>query len=128
MPGADKAANRLHASINRKESVVIYGDYAADGITSTAILLRFFTECTSFRPSWRLPDRRADHYGLDVASAKSIVANHKPLLLICVDSGTNSAEAASWLRSQGVDTVVVDHHPVSTLAAESVAIVNPKAH
>ncbi len=128
LPDAGKAEHRLRAAIEAKENVVIFGDYDADGITSTAILLRFLHSCTPFRPFWKLPNRKTDQYGLDVAMARKIVAEHRPTLLICLDNGTNSAEAVTWLRQQGADTIVVDHHLVTNLAVDAVALINPKAH
>ena len=128
LPDVDKAANRLAMAVNRCENVAIFGDYDADGITSTAILLRFLHSCTPLRPAWKLPHRKTDQYGLDMEMAGKIMAEFQPTLLICVDNGTNSADAVPWLRRQRVDTIIVDHHPVTTLAADAVAVINPKAH
>src|ERR1035437_8851777 len=55
-------------------------------------------------------------------------AEFRPTLVICIDNGTNAGEGVSWLRSQGVETIVIDHHPCTTLATSAVAMVNPKAH
>lgn len=128
LPDADKAAARLLQAIETGERVAIFGDYDCDGIASVSILLRFFKECTTLRPIWKLPNRKTDQYGLDIVMAEKLVTEFHPGLVICVDCGTNSAEAVTWLRQRGVDTVVVDHHPVTTMANDAVAIVNPKAH
>jgi single-stranded-DNA-specific exonuclease len=80
------------------------------------------------RPHWKLPDRRTDQYGLDLAMAARLMAEFHPDLLICLDNGTNCADAISFLRRNDVDTIIVDHHPVTTMAADAIAIVNPKAH
>ena len=128
LPAADKAAARLWTAINNNETVVIFGDYDADGITSTAILLRFLHSCTPLRPSRKLPNRKADQYGLDIAMAQKLVAEFSATLVICLDNGTNSGEAVAWLSQQGVDTLIIDHHPVTALAVDAVAILNPKAH
>jgi len=128
LPDAASAESRLRQAVANEERVVIFGDYDADGITSTSLMLRFFHECTTLRPHWKLPDRRTDQYGLDMAMAARLVAEFQPQLLICLDNGTNSAETIAWLRRNGVDAIIVDHHPVTTLAADATAIVNPKAH
>ena len=128
LPDAGKASARLLAASQNQERIVIFGDYDADGITSVSILLRFFHECTSLRPDWKLPNRQTDHYDLDLVAAEKMLAEFQPALVICIDNGTNAAESVAWLRSRGVDTIVVDHHPCTTLATTAVAMVNPKAH
>ena len=128
LPDAGKASARLLAAIQNKEHIAIFGDYDADGITSVSILLRFFHECTPLRPGWKLPNRQTDHYDLDLVAAKKMQAEFQPTLVICIDNGTNAGEGVSWLRSQGVETIVIDHHPCTTLATSAVAMVNPKAH
>jgi single-stranded-DNA-specific exonuclease len=128
LPDANKAFARLDRAISAREKVLIFGDYDADGITSTSILLRFFRECTSLSPAWRLPNRQTDHYGLDLEAAKKLVAEHNPSLLITIDCGTNSREAITWLKNRAVDTIIIDHHLVYSQATDAVALVNPKAH
>jgi single-stranded-DNA-specific exonuclease len=128
LPDAAKVITRLNQAIANGEPLTIFGDYDADGITSTTILLRFFEECTLLRPSWRLPNRQTDHYGLGLDAAKKLVNELRPKLLITIDCGSNSAEAISWLKTQGVDTIIIDHHLVYEPATDAVALVNPKAH
>ena len=128
LPHADKAAARLEQAIRTKEKVFVLGDYDADGVTCTAILVRFLGECTSLRPMWRLPSRKTDNYGLDLEAARKIATEHNPTLVVCLDHGTNSRDAVAWLHEQGVDVIVIDHHPVTCLAVDAIAMVNPKAH
>jgi len=110
LPEAEPFITRLTMAIHKKEKILIFGDYDADGITSTAILLRCLRETVAATPAWSLPNRAHDFYGLDLEKAKSLFMQHQPSLLVCVDCGTNSHEAISWLRQQGVDTLVVDRH------------------
>ena len=128
LPHAEKAAARLQEAVVKNERIVIFGDYDADGISSVAILLRFFAECSSLQPAWKLPNRQLDHYGLEIEMARKIVAEFQPTLLIAIDCGTNSAEAVSWLRQHGIDTIIIDHHPLLKLANDALAVINPKAH
>jgi single-stranded-DNA-specific exonuclease len=128
LPDADKVLSRLNHAVAESERVLIFGDYDADGITATSILLRFLDECMSQTPHWSLPNRQTDHYGLDLKKAKSLVCQHRPSLLLCLDCGTNSGEAILWLKQNGVDTIVVDHHPAEDLSTQALAMVNPKAH
>jgi single-stranded-DNA-specific exonuclease len=128
LPGADKALARLNRAAAKREAVLIFGDYDADGVTSVSLLLRFLGECTELKPQWALPNRQTDHYGLGLEKAQSLFAKYKPSLLICLDCGTNSVEAIAWLKRNGVDTIVVDHHPLEGERPEAAAIINPKAH
>ena len=128
LPDGEKAIARLSRAVANREQVLIFGDYDADGITATAILLRFLRESASFKVSWSLPDRRTDQYGLDLDKARSLVSRCQPTLLICVNCGTNSGEAIAWLKTNGVDTIVVDHHPAENPNPDAAAMVNPKAH
>src|ERR1035441_4431854 len=131
LPDAEKVLARLNRAAASRERVLIFGDYDCDGLTAVAIMLRFLGEARSLTPDWSLPNRQTDHYGLDVDKAKTLFARFRPSLLICLDCGTNSAaaEAFAWLKKQGVNTIVVDHHPPSEdMSTDAVATVNPKAH
>ncbi len=126
LPQIDQFIARLTTAVNNRERILIFGDYDADGITAVAIMLRYLRETASLTPMWALPNRQRDNYGLDLAMAKRLHAQQRPDLLICLDNGTNSAEAISWLRQHGVDTMVVDHHPLDGPVPGAVALVNPK--
>jgi single-stranded-DNA-specific exonuclease len=128
LPDIQPFVQRLTHAAQNKERILIYGDYDADGITATSILLRCLRDVAGISPLWSLPHRQYDHYGLDLEKAKSLFARHTPQLLITLDNGTNSTEAIAWLKSQGVDTLVVDHHPLDGATPQAVALVNPKAH
>ena len=131
LPDAEKVLARLNRAAANREKLLLFGDYDCDGISSTAILLRFLGQRTSLTPAFAfaLPDRRFDHYGLDLEKAKSLFCEFRPSLLNCLDCGTNSAEAVTWLKAHGVDTIVVDHHPPSEeKSTDAVAMGNPKVH
>ena len=128
LPEAEQFIQRLTAAIKNKEKILIYGDYDADGITSTAILLRCLRETAGITPAWSLPNRQHDFYGLDLEKAKSLFKNYQPTLLVCLDCGTNSHEAIAWLKQHGVDTLVLDHHPMEGSRPEAIALVNPNTH
>jgi single-stranded-DNA-specific exonuclease len=97
-------ALRLSGSLQRKQRIVIFGDYHCDGVTATSILLRFFHETTPIRPRWQLPNRSTDHYGSGLDTVKRILAAGKPVILIALNCGTNSGEAVRFLRANGVGT------------------------
>ena len=118
---------RLTAAVKNHERILIFGDYDADGITATTILLRCLRETAGITPMWSLPNRQFDHYGLDLIKAQSLRQQYQPTLLICLDNGTNSSEAIQWLKQEGVETIVCDHHPLEGSLPETI-VVNPKAH
>jgi single-stranded-DNA-specific exonuclease len=125
-PETEQFIGRLTTAIKNKEKILIYGDYDADGITATAILLRCLRETAGIAPAWSLPNRQHDHYGLDLEKAKSLFNQHKPSLVVCLDCGTNSHEAIAWLKQHGVDVLVADHHPLEGSRPAAIAVVNPK--
>jgi len=128
LPQIEQFIGRLTSAVNNQEPILIFGDYDADGITATAILLRCLRETVGIEPRWALPNRQHDHYGLDLEKARSLFAQHQPKLLVCLDNGTNSQAAIAWLRQQGVETLVVDHHPLEGTSPGATALVNPKTH
>ena len=126
LPGVDKAVLRLLQAIDEKESVVLYGDYDVDGVSSVAllsnVLAAFGLDSVPF-----LPTRMEEGYGLSAKGIEASLNGSVPDLLIAADCGTNSREEAVILKEQGIDLIILDHHePDSLGTAECVALVNPK--
>jgi single-stranded-DNA-specific exonuclease len=125
MPDMEKAVSRILEARNKKERIVIFGDYDVDGVSSTAILVKFLTEIGCI-VSYRLPHRVHDGYGLkdyffDELSRKDVK------LVITVDCGTRDIGPIKHAKSLGIDVIVTDHHAVpDNIPEEVVAIVNPK--
>lgn len=106
--GMTAARDRLRLAIERKERVLVFGDYDCDGICAVSILvlaLRDRTDVTYF-----IPNRITDGYGLSVEALKRIVARRKPDLVVTVDCGVTAVAEVEYLRSVGVDVIVTDHH------------------
>ncbi|MBP83487.1 MAG: single-stranded-DNA-specific exonuclease RecJ [Verrucomicrobiales bacterium] len=126
LPGVEKAVLRLIQAIDGRESVVLYGDYDVDGVTSVALLsntLRAF----GLEPLPFLPTRMEEGYGLSAKGIETSLNGSVPDLLIAADCGTNSRDEAVILKEQGIDLIILDHHePDSAGTAECVALVNPK--
>jgi single-stranded-DNA-specific exonuclease len=125
-PGMADAARRLATAVERREKVVLYGDYDVDGVTSLAILHRFLA-ALGLPNGWFLPSRESEGYGLSREGLDRVFAAHQPSLLVALDCGTSSHEEAAWLAARGVDLVIVDHHEPKNGTAPCVALVNPKA-
>lgn len=128
LPQMDEAVARILAAADQRETVVLYGDYDVDGVTSLmllkTILAAYGIEATPF-----LPHRIGEGYGISHEGLTRCLAECDPDLLIAVDCGTSSADEIRWLREQAIDVIVVDHHECPPEARpECVALVNPKAY
>ncbi len=116
------AIDRIYQAVKNGDSIIVHGDYDADGITSTAILVSVLQDLganvTPFLP------HRSDHgYGLNKDTLKGLVSEMK--LLIAVDCGISNGPEISWLAEQDIDVIVVDHHASPQILPEAVAIVHP---
>ena len=125
LPEMEAAVARILAAMDRREKVVLYGDYDVDGITSLAILARFFKACGIAVPCF-LPLRAEEGYGLSEAGLERCLEMHAPQLLLAVDCGTTSVREIAALRRRGVDVIVLDHHEPGSERPDCVALVNPK--
>jgi single-stranded-DNA-specific exonuclease len=104
-----KAVDRIHLARDRKEEVVIFGDYDADGVCSTAILWEALRAVGVVAKPF-LPHREKHGYGLSMRSLEAVLAEHKPQLLITVDNGVVAHDAFAELARLGIDTILTDHH------------------
>ena len=125
LPEMEAAVARILAAMDRREKIVLYGDYDVDGITSLAILARFFKACGIMVPCF-LPLRAEEGYGLSKAGVERCLEMHAPQLLLAVDCGTTSVREIAALRQRGVDVIVLDHHEPGSERPDCVALVNPK--
>ncbi len=103
--------------------IVIYGDYDADGVTSSAILACAMRDI-GWRYSCRLPHREKDGYGLTEKIVREILSRGD--LLLAVDNGSNAVEAVAAAKAIGVEVVILDHHEISEDVTFHATLVNPK--
>ncbi len=127
IPGMQAAVDRIFQAIDRQEKFCIYGDYDVDGVSSIT-LMRKILNAYGIKPKTFIPRRGAEGYGLSFAAIERCMnENGKPDLLISVDCGTVSIDEIAYLKKQGIDVVVVDHHePQPDALPDCSAIVNPK--
>jgi single-stranded-DNA-specific exonuclease len=125
LPNMDAAIGRLLRAREQNESLVIFGDYDVDGVTSTAVLLEVLRPL-GWRVDFYLPNRMDEGYGLSADGVENCLKKFPTTLLLAVDCGSTAVETIASLRSRGVDTVVLDHHQVSSPAPAAVALVNPQ--
>lgn len=125
MDGMNLAVERILKARENKERVVIFGDYDVDGVSSTALLVRFFASI-GMQVSYRLPHRVHDGYGLKKYFIDEL-AEKDVKLVITVDCGTRDVEVIKYAYSKGIEVIVSDHHAVpDEIPQEVIAILNPK--
>ncbi len=123
MCGAPAAAARIADAVQRGESIAIHGDYDADGVTATALLVEFFRAMGHDAAAY-IPDRIDQGYGFAPESAQELAARgHK--LLITVDCGANDHEAVHAAMAAGMEVIVTDHHEMAGEPPPATAVLNP---
>ncbi|MDR2269034.1 MAG: single-stranded-DNA-specific exonuclease RecJ [Rickettsiales bacterium] len=122
--GMDKAVEIVAAAIRFKKKIAIFGDYDVDGITSTAILIKFF-RIIGADVVWHLPDREIEGYGLNESAIRDFAACGAKFLLT-VDCGITALREVAVAKELGMSVVVTDHHEPTEILPDAEAIVNPK--
>ena len=120
----DKAVDRIKKAIADKERVVVYGDYDVDGITSTALVVRYLRG-EGVDASAYIPDRQNEGYGINKNAIKKIY-DSGATLLISVDTGITAVEETEYAKELGCDVIITDHHECKQELPQAVAVVNPK--
>ncbi|TDK61757.1 single-stranded-DNA-specific exonuclease RecJ [Bacillus salipaludis] len=118
-----KAVDRIHNAINNQERILVYGDYDADGITSTSILFKCLKKFGA-NAHYRLPTR-ADGYGITPEAVKK-AAEKNTALIITVDNGSAAHDAMDEAARRGIDVIVTDHHLILGKHPKCFAFINPK--
>ena len=111
------AVSRIIRAIERKERVMIFGDYDADGITSTSIMYKFLEE-HGLHPYYYIPNRMNDGYGLSSQGIEFAV-NNAIDLIITVDCGITGFAEVEYAGKKGIDVIITDHHEVTGESAQS---------
>ena len=118
------ATDRLIGAIARGERIAIHGDYDVDGITST-VMLRRALEGLGGVVDHFVPDRLRDGYGLQAPAVERLAAAGARVI-ISVDCGIRSVDAALKARELGVDLIITDHHEPDGDLPDALAVINPK--
>ncbi len=124
LTGMDRASKIIADAIVAKKKIAIYGDYDVDGITSTAVFVKYLRELGG-DVVWHLPTREGEGYGLNNDAIEEIVQRGANLL-ITVDCGISGVEEVAYAQSRGLRVVVTDHHSPDAVLPDADAIVNPK--
>jgi single-stranded-DNA-specific exonuclease len=123
----DAAVARIFTALERRQRIVLFGDYDVDGVTSLALLAEMLKSYGG-EPHLFLPLRMEEGYGLSSESVERCLEQFHPELLVAIDCGTSSPHEVFNLRKRGVDVVVLDHHEPKSALPDCVAIVNPKTN
>ncbi|MDX9893068.1 MAG: single-stranded-DNA-specific exonuclease RecJ [Patescibacteria group bacterium] len=118
-----KAVDRIFLALESGQKIVIYGDYDADGVTSTAVLSEYLKELGADIDVY-IPYRETEGYGLNIAAAKKLVKD-KIGLVITVDCGISNVEEVKLLQENGIDVIITDHHHEPLVLPQAFAILNP---
>ncbi|MBI3887143.1 MAG: single-stranded-DNA-specific exonuclease RecJ [Opitutae bacterium] len=123
----DAAVARLLRAPATNASVVLLGDYDVDGVSSTAFLAAILRRL-GLSPRYFVPRRLDEGYGLTRGAIDRALEGGRPGLFIALDCGTNSTDEIAYLRSLGVDVLVVDHHRSKEPPRLDAILVNPHVH
>lgn len=125
MKGMGLAVDRIMQALENGETILVFGDYDVDGITSTSVLVRFLKEAGAKKVLYQIPDRFRDGYGLKT-TVVDFCRNEQVDLLITVDCGITSVLEVDYANSFGIDVIVTDHHECKSEVPHAVAVLNPK--
>ena len=125
LKGVKKAVARIEAARDADEKIIIYGDYDADGVTSSTLMRDALKYFGCEKVEIILPNRFTDGYGMNPPAIEKIVKRGAKLV-ITVDCGSGSEEVIRELKTRGIDTIVTDHHEIPEIPKSAVAVVNPK--
>lgn len=124
LTGVNEAVTRIRKAIANGESIAVYGDFDADGVTATALLTQTL-EAIGAQVQPYIPHRVDEGYGLH-AEALTKLAQQGVQLVITVDCGIRSVEEVAHARELGLDIIITDHHSVGPKLPPAVAAINPK--
>ena len=122
LPGLATAADQLHHAVREGQQITIYGDYDADGMTSTALLYRCLQQLRA-KVNYYVPNRMDEGYGLN-STALERLAEAGTDLVVSVDCGIGSVSEANRAKELGLDLIITDHHQPGT-ELPSATIVHP---
>lgn len=124
LPDMKKAVDRIVKAINNGEKIIIYGDYDADGITSTTIIKRYMRD-RGIEVGTYIPNRIDEGYGLNKNAIEEI-ANEEYNLIITVDCGITAIDEVNFANKLGIDIIITDHHEVGEKIPDAIAVVDAK--
>ncbi|WP_409341617.1 single-stranded-DNA-specific exonuclease RecJ [Paenibacillus sp. MBLB4367] len=124
LDGMEAAIARIRAALAAGEKIRVYGDYDADGVSSTSLMVWLLRQVGAEHDSY-IPHRVNEGYGLN-KPALALAKEQGVSLLITVDTGISAREEIAFATEIGLDVIVTDHHEPPELLPECAAVINPK--
>lgn len=121
-----KAVARISKAIDEGETILIYGDFDADGVTSTALLTRTLKHLEA-KVEHFIPDREKEGHGLNMQALFKLMTLKKPKVIITCDCGVSDVEQVQAINTFKIDVIITDHHEAPDVLPPACAIINPKA-
>lgn len=118
----DKAAARITRAVDNMEKIAVYGDYDADGVTSTAMLYSYL-ETRGADVIFYIPQREGEGYGMNIGAVEYL-KEQGVSLIVTVDNGISSVQEVARANELGIDVVVTDHHRPQEILPDAVAVVD----
>nr|WP_263325608.1 single-stranded-DNA-specific exonuclease RecJ [Neobacillus sp. Marseille-Q6967] len=124
LKGMDLAVNRIRKAIENQEPILIFGDYDADGVSSTSVLMITLLELGA-NVEFYIPNRFTEGYGPNEPAFRH-AAEKGIKLIITVDTGISAIHEANVAKELGLDLIITDHHEPGPILPEALAIIHPK--
>lgn len=122
MKDMEKAVSRIRQAIDGFEKIAVYGDYDADGVTSTSMLFTYL-EAVGADVLYYIPQREGEGYGMNCAAVRHL-HDLGVKLIVTVDNGISSLEEVALAKELGIDVVVTDHHRPHEFLPDAAAVVD----
>lgn len=123
LSGMTEAVERINIALESNEKILIFGDYDCDGVTATAVLMKYLRS-RGADVDYTIPDREKDGYGISIGAIDR-AADSGVTLIITVDNGINAVKEIAHASELGIDVVVTDHHLSLGELPEAYAVVDP---
>lgn len=120
----ERSIDRIEEAVSMNQHITVYGDYDADGVTSTSIVYDVLTSIGA-EVTYYIPNRFTDGYGPNVEAFKRLIDNGTQLI-ITVDNGISGHEAIDYAYNNGVDVIVTDHHDLPDELPKAYSIIHPR--
>ena len=121
----EKTKNRIFEAIEKKQKILIWGDFDCDGVTSSAILYKALKKLNADFINF-IPDRLLHGHGLNSKELLKFISKEKVKLVITVDCGISNVSEVNLLKGLNVDTIITDHHSTDTELPNAYCIINPQ--
>ncbi len=125
LKGMDRALERILKAYKFNERVAIFGDYDADGVTSSVLLMELFRDILGLKGQVYIPDRLTEGYGMNKAAVDWLNKKNIKLIITC-DCGVSNKAEIDYARNLGIDVIVTDHHSLPHEFSHDYIVINPK--